>query len=496
MKISLRDKILQSTKDLAKKYSKLEIKDLLETSRLEKFKVTTEYLSLDYSKQRLNEEILGHLLEIPDEINLSQSIDNISSGNFVNSTEERLVSHMLYRSSNNLTNNSGLRDIHKQKEKLKNFVDNFILKFKDIETVISIGIGGSRLGPELLSEVNNTAVDLNILYCSSYDLVELENVLAQQNPYKTLIVISSKSFTTPEVLSNANKAKDWLNNSIGDQSHLNLLGISSNTEAMDNFGILKENQFEILDTLGGRYSIWSSISLPAILDMGWSKYEEFLEGAYLADKHFSSSSWRENIPVLMALMSYWNTNGLAINNLGIFSYDYKIRSLTKYLSQMGMESNGKSYSSEGEKTTSYNCPLIWGGYGPDAQHSVFQWLLQGSDFTSCDFIGSTDTIKSTESYQMLLAQITALSLGEDNKEFKYKSVNGNNPVNLLKLNKIDARSIGFLLACYEHKVFVESQIYGINPFDQWGVQLGKKLTIKSSQDGNFMDQYFNKDFLL
>jgi len=496
MKISLRDEILQSTKDLAKKYSKLEIKDLLETSRLDKFKVSAKYLALDYSKQRLNEETLEHLLEIPDAINLSKSINDISSGNFVNSTEERLVSHMLYRSSDNLSNNLELEFILKQKEKLKDFVDNFILKFDDIETVISIGIGGSRLGPEFLSEVNNTSLDLNIFYCSSYDLVELDNVLAQQNPLKTLIVISSKSFNTPEVLNNAHKARDWLKKAMGEQSHRNLLGISSNIDAMDNFGILKQNQFRILDTLGGRYSIWSSISLPAILDMGWSRYEQFLEGANLADKHFSTTSWKENIPVLMALISYWNTNGLGINNLGIFSYDYKIRSLTKYLSQMGMESNGKTYGSEDEKTTSYNCPLIWGGYGPDAQHSVFQWLLQGSDFTSCDFIGSTDTGKSAESYQMLLAQITALSLGEDNKEFKYKSVNGNNPINLLKLNKIDARSIGFLLACYEHKVFVESQLYGINPFDQWGVQLGKKLTIKSNQDINFMDKYFNKDFLL
>ena len=197
----------------------------------------------------------------------------------------------------------------------------------------------------------------------------------------------------------------------------------------------------------------------------------------------------------MALFNVWNLNGLRVNNLGIFSYDFKIRSLTKYLAQMGMESNGKTNDSDNNKTKFSTCPLIWGGYGPDAQHSVFQWLLQGTDYSACDFIGVKEEKGISDSYQMLLAQITALSVGESNDELNYKSVEGNNPISLLQLNDLSPASLGYLLAFYEHKVFVESRIYDINSFDQWGVQLGKKLTIRSSEEKDFMRKYFYKEFL-
>ena len=229
--------------------------------------------------------------------------------------------------------------------------------------------------------------------------------------------------------------------------------------------------------------------------MGWKGFEEFLEGAYESDKHFVNNPWDQNTPVLMALLSTWNLNGLSINNLGIFSYEFKIRSLTKYLAQMGMESNGKTPNSDNNKKEFHTCPLIWGGYGPDAQHSVFQWLLQGTEYSACDFIGVKEEKGISNSYQMLLAQITALSIGDDNKELNYKSVEGNSPISLLQLNDLNPKSLGYLLATYEHKVFVESRIYDINPFDQWGVQLGKQLTIRSNEEKDFMSKYFPKEFL-
>ena len=188
-------------------------------------------------------------------------------------------------------------------------------------------------------------------------------------------------------------------------------------------------------------------------------------------------------------------NGLGINNLGIFTYDYKIRSLLKYLSQMGMESNGKSFNDKNRKSPFKTCPLIWGGYGPDVQHSLFEWLLQGTDYSACDFIGIKDDDVSSNSYEMMLAQILALSLGRDNQEYKYKSVEGNNPTSLLKLRNLNPRSLGFLIATYEHKVFVESQIYGINAFDQWGVELGKVLIKKSIHEDHFINKYFDKPYL-
>jgi len=490
-------KILESIKILANKNLGLQIKDVLDEKRLDEFHVKTDYLSYDYSKQRITKEVLGELLEIPEKINLKKSILDISNGEFLNPTEGRTVSHMLYRDLSNSKNSHELKKISNQREELSNFIKT-IREVSDshVDTIISISIGGSRLGPELLSEVyGNPYSKIKVYYCSSYDFIELENVISTRNPARTLVVISSKSFKTPEVIENANKAKDWLESLVGDHCWDQIIGISSNKEAMTEFGIKDSNQFEILDSIGGRYSIWSSISLPAIVDMGWKGFEEFLEGAYEADKHFRNNPWDKNIPVLMALFSVWNLNGLSINNLGIFSYDFKIRSLTKYLAQMGMESNGKTYDADNNKTDFSTCPLIWGAYGPDAQHSTFQWLLQGTDYSACDFIGVKEEKGISDSYQMLLAQITALSIGNDNEELNYKSVEGNNPTSLLQLNDLNPKSLGYLLATYEHKVFVESRIYDINPFDQWGVQLGKKLTTRSKEGKDFMRKYFHIKFL-
>ena len=497
MKDNQSKRILKSIKILTNKYSGLKIKDLLDEERLSNFHVKTDYLSYDYSKQRITKEVLDELLKIPEKINLKQSILDISKGEFLNPNEDRNVSHMLYRDLNNSKNSHELKEISNQREKLSNFIKTIQEAPESyIDTIISISIGGSRLGPELLSEVyGNPYSKIKVCYCSSYDFIELENVMSTRNPARTLVVISSKSFNTPEVMENANKAKDWLKSVVGDHCWDQIIGISSNKEAMTEFGIQDANQFEILDSVGGRYSIWSSMSLPAIVDMGWKGFEEFLEGAYEADKHFKNNPWDQNIPVLMALFSVWNLNGLKVNNLGIFSYDFKIRSLTRYLAQMGMESNGKTHTSDNNKTNFYTCPLIWGGYGPEAQHSVFQWLLQGTDYSACDFIGVKEEKGISDSYQMLLAQITALSIGNNNVELNYKSVEGNNPTSLLQLNDLNPKSLGYLLATYEHKVFVESRIYDINPFDQWGVQLGKQLTIRSNEEKDFMSKYFHKEFL-
>ena len=497
MEDSQSKEILKSIKTLANSCSDLHIKDLLDGKRLEEFQVKTDYLSYDYSKQRITKEDLDELLTIPEKINLKESILEITKGKFLNTTEDRNVSHMLHRDLSNSQNTRELKEISNQREKLSNVIKTIQEAPESyIDTIISISIGGSRLGPELLSEVyGNPYSKIKIYYCSSYDFIELENVMSTRNPARTLVVISSKSFNTPEVIENANKAKDWLESVVGDHCWDQIIGISSNKEAMTEFGIEDANQFEILDSVGGRYSIWSSMCLPAIVDMGWKGFEEFIEGAYEADIYFRETSWDKNIPVLMALLSVWNLNGLSINNLGIFSYDYRIKSLTKYLAQMGMESNGKTYNSNNNKTGFSTCPLIWGDYGPDAQHSVFQWLLQGTDYSACDFIGIKEEKSISDSYQMLLAQITALSIGESNEKLNYKSVEGNNPISLLQLNDLSPKSLGYLLATYEHKTFVESRIYNINPFDQWGVQLGKKLTIRSNEEKDFMSKYFYKEFL-
>jgi len=275
-----------------------------------------------------------------------------------------------------------------------------------------------------------------------------------------------------------------------------LFGISSNTSAMDKYGIKKSNQYSILDSLGGRFSLWSAVSLPAFVNSDYESYLKLLEGAYLADQYTNSESWQSNFSVIMALLSVWNASSLGINNHGIFTYSFRLRSLTKYIAQLMMESNGKSVNFESKESYFATTPLIWGGYGIDSQHSTFQWLMQGKTETACDFIGINDGKSGTkDSQEMLLSQVIAMTHGENSDEKHFKSVKGNNPCSIIQLNACDMKNLGFLLAIYEHKTFIEALILGIDPFDQWGVQLGKNLinNVKSNKD--FLKGHFSSDFI-
>ena len=234
------------------------------------------------------------------------------------------------------------------------------------------------------------------------------------------------------------------------------------------------------------------MSLPAFINSNFESYLELLEGARLADEHVSESSWDSNIPVIMALLSVWNTNSLKINNHGIFSYNFRLRSITKYISQLSMESNGKSINFQLKESPFMTSPLIWGGYGIESQHSTFQWLMQGKTETSCDFIGvNNEENESVDSYEMLLSQVLAMTHGKEDKESPFKSIKGNNPCSILQLHNIDLKSLGFLLAIYEHKVFIEASIIGIDPFDQWGVQLGKELALELRSDKRLLKDNFS-----
>ena len=496
MKKLVRNNISKSINLLAQKDNKIHIKELLSKERIDSFQIKTDLLSFDYSKQRITKNSFDKLLRIPDEVGLKNAIESITKGESSNFLEGTMAPHCLYRDKeSSLDSEESIKAAH-QRSKLNNFINNFLEKDINIKSIISIGIGGSRLGPQLLSEVYGSVNSkFKVYYCSSYDFVELDNALSVCNPETTLVIISSKSFDTPEVIANANRAKTWLNKSVVKNLSDRVLGISCNSEKMKKFGIKTSNQFEILDSLGGRYSIWSSMILPALVDLGWNGFEDFTKGAYEADKHFKESPWYKNIPVVMALLSVWNTNGLNINNLGIFSYDYKIRSLSKYLGQLGMESNGKSYNSYDKKTKFYTSPLIWGGYGPESQHSTFQWLLQGTDSSACDFIGVKEETGMSDSYRMLLAQVTAITIGRFDNQSNHKSIEGNNPTSLLILKNLQPKSLGYLLATYEHKVFVEALIYDINPFDQMGVRLGKDLALNTKEHGKNVKEVFNKKLL-
>ena len=450
--------------------------------------VESDLLNFDYSKQRITDQALDYLLQIPDLIGLNDLLEDLFNGEAHNPSEDRKVSHTIYRNKNL---NENFDVIFKERERMRSFLDQNTanLKFKNL---ICLSIGGSRLGPELLSEFQSPGEPVNIYYCSSYDLLELGDALKNCKQSETIIFASSKSFETLEILKNLDYVKSWYEQSPDIDFHDHLFGISANVQAMTTCGIKKSNQFKVLDSLGGRFSIWSSISLPAFINSNFESYLDLLEGARLADEHARKSTWDSNIPVIMALLSVWNTNSLKINNHGIFTYNFRLRSITKYISQLSMESNGKSINFQLKESPFMTSPLIWGGYGIESQHSTFQWLMQGKTETSCDFIGVNKREKEfADSYEMLLSQVLAMTHGREDKENPFKSIKGNNPCSILQLNSIDLRSLGFLLAIYEHKVFIEASLVGVDPFDQWGVQLGKELTREVRRDKRLLKDNFS-----
>ncbi len=488
----IRKKIHNELLLLGKGLENSHISELHNDRTHEKGVIKNPLLNFDYSKQRINNEVIDYLLNIPDLINLKDSLQALFDGNILNPSEGKTATHTIYRDTNA---SERFPIIFSERERIKSFLGEKNI-FKTIKNVISLGIGGSRLGPEMLNEFQSLEGSLNIYFCSSFDLLELNDVLERCNQTETIIFASSKSFETSEVIKNLDQVKSWYNQYPHIDFRDHLYGISANTSAMTAYGIKESNQFQVLDSLGGRFSIWSSMSLPAFINSNFSSYLDLLEGARLADEHTRKASWERNIPVMMALLSVWNSSSLNINNHGIFTYNFRLRSLTKYISQLSMESNGKSINFESQESPFSTSPLIWGGYGIEAQHSTFQWLMQGKTETSCDFIGVNEASEEViDSYEMLLSQVLAMTFGREYKESPFKTVKGNNPCSILQLNSLDLKSLGFLLAIYEHKVFIEASILGIDPFDQWGVQLGKKIALETKNNKEFLKDNFSKSIL-
>jgi len=487
-----RIQISENLEILGNKYSHLKIEDLpLKKKSIDEV-ISTPYLNFDFSKQRIDKEAFNWLLTIPDQLGLRDAFSKLLEGKFENHSEKRKVSHTLYRFPGEI---KGYEQILSEKNKIGKFF-KIIKSRKDIKNLICIGIGGSRLGPELLNEFQAKEETLKVFFCSSYDLLELKDALASCCQSETIFLASSKSFATSEILKNLEFVKEWFQKSDGIDFIDQLFGVSSDAEAMDAFGIKKENQFIVLESLGGRYSLWSSMSMPAFINSDFKAYQSLLDGAYSADKYVKESEWNNNISMIMALLSVWNTSALGINNHGIFTYNYRLRSFTSYIAQLSMESNGKSINSDSMPSPLSSSPLIWGGYGVDCQHSTFQWMMQAKTITSCDFIGLNNTNdKLKDSYQMMLSQVLAMTLGEDNEMEPYKSVRGNNPCSVIQLHKLDLQTLGFLIALYEHKIFFEGLILGINSFDQWGVQLGKKIALNSNENSEFFSNYFSPELL-
>jgi len=484
------------------------LKELLNTpeQRFDKFSFQCCKLLLDLSKQRMTEETLQLLIQLAKEQQLEQWIERLFSGEAVNLSENRPALHTALREPQQSDSDKDSRNsaIHASLDKLAAIVEKIHQRQwrgyngSPIKHIVNIGVGGSDLGPlmacrALRGSIPDQAKDLEIHFVSSMDGSQLATLLHKLDPASTLFIISSKSFSTIDTLANAKTAREWLINSSGLNSDIinqhHFIGVTTKPEKAEKWGIPQSNQLLFWDWTGGRYSMWSVIGLPIALSLGMDNFRQLLAGAHGMDTHFRNTPLSENIPVLLGLAGVWNINFLDIHAHAILPYDGRLAHFPAYLEQLEMESNGKSSNREGEQINYHTCPIIWGEIGPNAQHAFYQLLHQGTESVMCDFIAPAVRYKGyqdelQDQHQLALANCFAqsqlLALGDsilDNPESSpgYKRYHGNQPSTTIILDSLNPESLGALIALYEHKVFVQSVIWEINPFDQWGVELGKEV---------------------
>ncbi len=479
--------------------------------RATRFSVGIDGLYLDYSKNRLDDDVLQLLLKLADQQQLPHWIARMLNGERVNTTEDRAALHTALR-RNKSPEHPEVETVLEQMSLTVNKIRSGQWRGfsgKPVTDVVNIGVGGSDLGPHMVCHaLKDGRIPVAVHFISSIDGTQLSALLASLNPETTLFVVASKSFTTIDTVSNAETSRRWLSHSAGDDSLVmnhHFIGISSSSSAMTTWGIPASNQLNFWDWVGGRYSLWSAIGLVIAVALGMSRFRELLAGAATMDNHFASAPLAKNMPVIMGLIDVWNINFLGINAKSILPYDARLKYLPAYLEQLVMESNGKSVSRDGEKLEYNTCPIVWGEVGPNAQHAFYQLLHQGTRPVSCDFIlpigrdeytGRGKAFATDMRYQQrlsianCLAQSRVLMLGDaaippelkDNFSGAHRHYPGNQPSNTLLLDELSAHTLGMLIALYEHKTFVEAVIWEINPFDQWGVELGKLIATEMYQE--------------
>ncbi|WP_000957655.1 glucose-6-phosphate isomerase [Helicobacter pylori] len=498
--------------------------------RASRYFVQLENLSLDYSKNRLNDTTLKLLFELAKDCSLKEKIEAMFKGEKINTTEKRAVLHTALRSLNDaeilLDNMEVLKSVRSVLKRMRAFSDSVRsgkrLGYTNqmITDIVNIGIGGSDLGALMVC----TALKryghprLKMHFVSNVDGTQILDVLEKINPASTLFIVASKTFSTQETLTNALTARKWFVERSGDEKHIakHFVAVSTNKEAVQQFGIDEHNMFEFWDFVGGRYSLWSAIGLSIMIYLGKKNFNALLKGAYLMDEHFRNAPFESNLPVLMGLIGVWYINFFQSKSHLIAPYDQYLRHFPKFIQQLDMESNGKRISKKGETIPYDTCPVVWGDMGINAQHAFFQLLHQGTHLIPIDFIASLDKKPNAKGHHEILfsnvlAQAQAfmkgksyeealgelLSKGLDKDEAKdlahHRVFFGNRPSNILLLEKISPSNIGALVALYEHKVFVQGVIWDINSFDQWGVELGKELAVPILQEleGHKSNAYFD-----
>jgi len=483
-----------------------------DADRFAKFSATfDDQMLVDYSKNRITQETLDKLLALAKETDLQGAIKSMFSGEKINRTEDRAVLHVALRNRSNtpilVDGKDVMPEVNAVLEKMKSFSEAIIsgnwkgYTGKAITDVVNIGIGGSDLGPFMVTEALRPYKNhLNMHFVSNVDGTHIAEVLKKVNPETTLFLVASKTFTTQETMTNAHSARDWFLKAAGDEQHVakHFAALSTNGKAVGEFGIDTANMFEFWDWVGGRYSLWSAIGLSIILSVGYDNFVELLSGAHAMDQHFSTTELDKNLPVLLALIGIWYNNFFGAETEAILPYDQYMHRFAAYFQQGNMESNGKFVDRNGNAVDYQTGPIIWGEPGTNGQHAFYQLIHQGTKLVPCDFIAPAITHNPLSDHHPKLlsnffAQTEALAFGKSRdvveQEFAdqgkdpktldhvvpFKVFEGNRPTNSILLREITPFSLGALIALYEHKIFTQGAILNIFTFDQWGVELGKQL---------------------
>lgn len=482
-----------------------------DSQRFDKFALKINDILLDYSKNRINDETMALLMQLAKECQLKDAIEAMFSAEKINETEGREVLHTALRApatSQVLVDGQNvIPQVHAVLARMKDFSNRVItgawkgFTGKAITDVVNIGIGGSDLGPVMVTEALKAyRTHLNVHFVSNVDGTHIAETLKSLNPETTLFLVASKTFTTQETMSNAQSAKDWLLATAAQEADVakHFAALSTNEQAVKAFGIDPANMFEFWDWVGGRYSLWSAIGLSICLSIGFDNFEKLLKGAHEADVHFRETEFEQNIPVVLALLGIWYNNFFGAESHAILPYDQYMHRFAAYFQQGDMESNGKYMDRSGERVTYETGPIIWGEPGTNGQHAFYQLIHQGTKLIPCDFIApavshnpigqhhqillsnffaQTEALMNGKSEEVVVAELKAQgkTVEEIAKLKGFKVFEGNRPTNSFLIKKITPEALGTLLAIYEHKIFVQGVIWNIFSFDQWGVELGKQL---------------------
>jgi len=503
--------------DHFKQMKGLHMKELFskDPERFAKFSLRFQDILVDYSKNRITEETMQLLLALAEEAGLNDAIDKMFSGDRINETEDRAVLHVVLRNRADspilVDGKDVMPDVNRVLDKMKEFCGRLHsgewtgYGGERITDVVNIGIGGSDLGPVMVTECLKpyAKFGINVHFVSNVDATHIAETLKILRPETTLFMVASKTFTTQETMTNAFTARKWFLEAAGDEKHVarHFVAISTNTEKVKAFGISEDNMFEFWDWVGGRYSLWSAIGLSIACYIGFDNFSELLRGAYEMDQHFRTEPSDKNIPVILALIGIWYTNFFGAETEAILPYDQYMHRFPAYFQQGNMESNGKSVDRSGRPVAYQTGPIIWGEPGTNGQHAFYQLIHQGTKLIPADFLAPVVSHNPIGDHHAILlsnffAQTEALMCGKGKEEvladlfdegkdkeqikrlWPYRAFEGNRPTNSILFRQLTPRTLGSLIAMYEHKIFVQGVIWNIFSFDQWGVELGKQLAKK------------------